>query len=76
MFDRQLTDRRIVESILRAEKLEIEFDPPLTESDRPFPVKFTIYSLDVTDGRSFIFGEGDNAEIWSVVRAKLEERKL
>jgi hypothetical protein len=73
MFDRQLTDRRVVESILRAERLEIEFEPADGQADH---VRYTIYSLDPTDGRPYIFGEGLQAEIWSALRQTLEEKHL
>ncbi len=73
MFDRQLTDRRIAEAILQAEKLEVAFEPLPGEETR---LKFTIYSLDFNDGRSFIFGEGKGDNIWSEIRARLEEINL
>ncbi len=76
MLDRQLTDRRIVESILRSEKLEVEFEPALSSEGASVLTKFTIYSLDITDGRAYIFGEANSTDIWTAVRAKLEERDL
>ncbi len=76
MFDRQLTDRRIVESILKTERLDIEFEPLPEAEDAPARVRYTIFSLDITDNRPYIFGEGIEAEIWSSLRQTLEENKL
>jgi hypothetical protein len=76
MLDRELTDRRIVEAILRSEKLEVEFEKVPATPGQPDRLKFTIFSTDLTDGRSFIFGEGNAEEIWGVVRARLEEANL
>lgn len=73
MLDRQLTDRRIAEAIMHSEKLEVEFEKLANlVGERP-RVKFTIFSTEPGDGRGYIFGEGFGEEIWSVIRAKLEE---
>lgn len=76
MLDRELTDRRIVESILRTEKMELEFEEVPDASGKPSQVKFTIFSKDLSDGRSYIFGEGPAAQIWTILRARLEESNL
>jgi len=76
MLDRQLTDRRIAEAIMRSEKLEVEFDKLMNLVEKPLRVKFTIFSTESGDGRGYIFGEGIGEEIWSIIRAKLEEYNL
>ncbi len=73
MFDRQLTDKRVAESVMRTLNLEVSFEPAFTAENGQREVEFTIFSLDPLSGRPFIFGRGVESEIWTKIRELVEE---
>lgn len=76
MFDRQLTDKRVAESVMRTLGLEVSLEEPLLDADGQEVVEFTIFNLDPLSGKEFVFGKAPASEVWTTVRELVEKYEV
>jgi hypothetical protein len=73
MFDKQLIDRRVAESVMKTLGLEVNFEEVGTTETGERILEFTVFSLDPLSDLPFVFGKSEESNVWSKVRELVEE---